>query len=310
MRSSVKQRLFHIFVFFVVSTVIVSAVQLVRSHQWQSDDLTVWVFDVGQGDAIFIDGPDRQVLIDGGPSGVVLEKLNAALPFWDRHIDMIINTHPHADHVTGLLHTLDYYFVDEFYTGGQEYGTEVFARFQARTSEQILIAGDRIDLGGGAYLDVLWPETSLDGERLSDPNAGSIVLALYYGETSMLLTGDIGIEEELALIPLLDEALLPPGADATDLNLVLPSEAERSPAFDILKVGHQGSLTSTHPDFLDVIQPTYSVISVGENSYGHPSPIVLERLEDAGSTVLRTDANGDVRIWSNGGEPEVAVFGL
>ena len=295
MRSSVKKRIFHVIVFFLVSTVIVSAVQLARSHQWRSDDLTVWIFDVGQGDAIFIDGPETQVLIDGGPSGVVLEKLNAVLPFWDRKIDVMINTHPHADHLVGLVHALEFYLFNDIYTAEQPYRSEVYGRFDTRTQEELLLAGDTIDLGEGAYLEVLWPNGSLSNQFLDDPNDGSIVLALYYGETSVLLTGDIGIEQELAMIE------NPPP---------FQGGAGGGYQFDILKIGHHGSITSSHPDFLELISPDYSIISSGENSYGHPSPIVLDRLEAIGSTTLRTDVDGDIRIWSDGGEPRVSIFSL
>ena len=300
MSFNMRKHLLHGMIFFLLSIIVVSAWQLSRAHQWRQDDLTIWVFDVGQGDAIFIDGPEVQVLIDGGPSGVILEKLTAVLPFWDQKIDILVNTHPHADHVTGLVYVMDRYFIDDIYVSGQEYGTEIFGRFEQRAEEKLLLAGDRIDLGGGAYLEVLWPESYLKGQRLDDPNMGSIVLALYYGEMSMLLTGDIGIEEELQLVC----GDSPPSQGGARGGC----RGEVAVEFDILKVGHQGSLTSTHPAFLEVIQPSYSIISVGENSYGHPSPIVLDRLEAIGSTILRTDINGDIRIWSDGGEPEVTVF--
>ena len=278
-----RKRLISGAIFFVVSVIAVTVIPLTISRQWQSDALTVWVFDVGQGDAIFIDGPDMQVLVDGGPNGVILEKLNTVLPIWDGHIDAVINTHPHTDHVAGLVHVLEQYEVDGVYVAGQEYGVEAYQRFDARSDEQLLLAGDVINLGNGAYLETLFPARSLEGEYLSDPNAGSIVLLLHYGETSMLLMGDIGIEEELELIEVLEPV-------------------------DILKIGHHGSITSSHPDFLEMVSPMYSIISLGKNSYGHPSNIVLNRLRSVDSAVLRTDTDGTIRIWSNGGEPEVSIF--
>jgi competence protein ComEC len=292
MSSKQKRRFISGAAFFLFSLVAVTVIPLTISGQWRGDALTIWVFDVGQGDAIFIDGPDAQVLVDGGPNGIILEKLNTVLPIWDRHIDAVINTHPHADHVAGLVHVLDQYAVEDVYVTGQEYGVEAYQRFDAKSDEQLLLAEDIIDLGNGAYLETLFPAASLDGERLSDPNAGSIVLVLHYGETSMLLTGDIGIEEELQLIPLLTKEGL----------------GEVAVGVDVLKVGHHGSITSSHPDFLELLSPTYSIISLGENSYGHPSDIVLDRLHDIGSITLRTDIDGDIRIWSDGGEPEVSIF--
>ena len=134
-------------------------------------------------------------------------------------------------------------------------------------------------------LKVMWPLASLEGERIEDPNAGSIVTLLTYGDSTVLLTGDIGVEEELHLIP-------------------------NMPQIDVLKVGHQGSQTSSAERFLRAIKPSYAVISVGENNYGHPHESVVNRLEDIGAFILRTDLNGDVRIVSDGGEPEVATFDL
>jgi competence protein ComEC len=134
-------------------------------------------------------------------------------------------------------------------------------------------AGARIDLGGGAVLEVLAPrEASFAG----DVNDASLVLRLTYGEASFLLTGDIEARGE--------ELLLSSGA-------ALEST--------VLKVAHHGSLTSTTPAFAQAVAPRVAVVSVGEdNRYGHPAPAVLERLGDA--AVLRTDQHGTVRIKTDG----------
>ena len=258
---------------------------VISGTTFQQDRLAVWVFDVGQGDAIFIDGPEKQILIDGGPNGIVLEKLTSVIPFWDRSIDVIINTHPHADHVTGLNYVLDRYEIEEVWVSGQNYGTDVFAEFESLKTPRLVSSGYEIDLGAGAVLTVLWPEYDLDGQRLDDPNDGSVVTLVTYGDTTILLTGDIGVDEEEQLL-------------------------DHLPRIDVLKVGHQGSITSSSPDFLDVIDPRYAIITVGENDYGHPSPIVLDRLESTGAIILRTDQDGDIRILSDGGEPEVTTFDL
>ncbi|MFH1711787.1 MAG: MBL fold metallo-hydrolase [Patescibacteria group bacterium] len=250
-----------------------------------NEKLAVWIFDVGQGDAIFIDAPEAQILIDGGPSSDILEKLSQIMPFWDRSIDVVINTHPHADHVTGLNYVLERYEVGEVWVSGQEYGTDVFAEFNRLADERLVAAGEEIDLGQSATLKIIWPEHHLDGVYLDDTNDGSIVTLLEYGETSVLLTGDIGVAQERELLDDLDH-------------------------IDVLKVGHQGSLTSSSNEFLRDITPDYAIICVGENDYGHPDPIVLDRFDREGASILRTDLDGDVRITSDGGEPEVAVFDL
>lgn len=253
----------------------------------QQDRVVVWVFDVGQGDAIFIDAPDAQILIDGGPGDEILEKLSAVMPFWDRHIDLIINTHPHADHVTGLNYVLERYVVDDVWVSGQEYGTETFAYFEEliEAKEYIIAAGEEIEVGTGANVTVLWPPDTLEGERLDDPNGGSVVLELNVAGHRVLLTGDIGVDEEFELLE--------------DLHDV-----------DVLKVGHQGSKTSSSMAFLTKVDPEISVISVGENDYGHPHRNVLDRITSIGSTILRTDRDGDVRITLDQEGVRVVLFDL
>ncbi|MFH1632274.1 MAG: MBL fold metallo-hydrolase [bacterium] len=283
--SKIKKHRKELAALLVVFAITIIA-QAIAAGTWFEDDIVaVWVFDVGQGDSIFIDAPEAQILIDGGPDGNVIEKLSAVMPFWDRSIDVVINSHPHADHVTGLVHVLERYFVSEVWWTGQDYGSEVYVYFEdlAQGSFTLVGAGEGIDLGAGATLTVLWPESNIDNELLDDPNAGSIVALLEYGDSTILLTGDVGTDEELAIVEQLGEV-------------------------DVLKVGHQGSMTSSHIYFLEAISPEYSVISVGENDYGHPSPIVIDRLESVGSTVLRTDLDGDVRILTDGGEPSVSTW--
>ncbi len=262
--------------------------QQVLSATWnQPDRVVVWIFDIGQGDAIFIDAPEAQILIDGGPSSLIIEKLSSVMPFWDRSIDYVINTHPHADHVTGLNFVLERYFVDEVWYSGQEYYTETFKYFEELSAEQgsLVKSGSVIDLGAGAKLTVLWPDLNLDNILLDDPNAGSITTLLTYNETTILLTGDIGVDEELQI---LDEL----------------------PHIDVLKVPHQGSMTSSGPIFLRHIEPSVAVITVGKNDYGHPHPIIVDRYKKIGSEIIRTDQDGDVRIISDGGEPQIQLFKL
>lgn len=269
----------------VLGNVVVQSI--VSGKTFSNDRLTVWVFDVGQGDAIFIDSPNKQILVDGGPSAKVLEKLSAVMPFWDRSIDLVINTHPHADHLTGLDYVLERYQVDDVWTTGAPYSTDVYTYFEELApNEEHIKMGEEIDLGHGARLQILWPKDDLSGDYLEDPNEGSIVLLLTFNDSTILLTGDIGVAQE-ALI-------------ASDL-----------PHIDVLKVGHHGSATSTGEILLNAITPDISIISVGENNdYGHPAPSTINRLKGFGSYILRTDLDGDIRIMSDGLEPEIATFDL
>jgi len=236
--------------------------------------VSVWVFDVGQGDAILIDTGDKQMLIDGGPSAAVVEKITAVLPFWDRKIDIILNTHPHADHYTGLIEVLKRYKVERVITSGQSSDSSGYQTFVNIASQLNMLtyvsSGDFIDLDEQVALQVLWPKT-VTGQKLKDPNAGSVVLLLEYIGTRVLLTGDAGYEQEQFLQIVGD--------------------------VDVLKVGHHGSAGSTASAFLRFITPEYSIISSGEgNSYGHPSPLTLDRLRAMGSEIFRTDQHGDIRI--------------
>lgn len=261
---------------------VVLAVNAVRAGTWFNDTvLTVWVFDVGQGDAVFIDAPRMQILVDGGPGSAVLEKLATVLPPWDRSIDMLVATHPHADHVEGLNAVLQQYDVDTVLTSGVSYGEAPAVALEQLAEGKIVHAGRGMswDLGDGARLDAVWPAAPLAHIPLDNPHDANVVLLLTYGDTTMLLTGDAEQETETTW--------------ATTL-----------PHVDVLKVGHHGSDTSTGIVLTNLTTPDVAIISVGaDNTYGHPSALVVDRALRAGAHVFRTDRDHDIRVWSDGGEP-------
>lgn len=249
--------------------------------------LEIWMFDVGQGDALFIEMPTgEQLLIDGGPSDTVLSKLGAVLAPWDRSLDGILLTHPDADHGTGLISVLENYQVEHVYETGVRAHTQMDRSFvQQVEDEQAVVSelreGDVLAFGE-VTLEVLSPAALDKGNR----NDSSIVLLLEYGETSMLLMGDAEKETEQRLQRFI-------------------------PDVDILKVGHHGSLTSSTWNFLEQVRPEISLISAGrDNRYGHPHPIVIDRLNQLGSQVYQTNVHQDVYIRSWGAEPEVRVSPL
>lgn len=238
----------------------------------EEGELHVWVLDVGQGDSILIDDGEYQLLVDGGPDDLVVERLGQILPVWDREIDYILNTHPHADHVRGLIDVQDYYLVGEVFRAPQEYSSQTYKKFLEVYETEELRAGDDLGWEGLGKIEVLWPIEGIEG-KLEDPNAGSVVLLVSVGENDMLLTGDIGVEEEAEIIEMYDLA-----------------------GIEVVKVGHQGSFTSSSREFLEKAGAKVGVISVGENSYGHPHQVILNRLAEFGVKIFRTDLHGSVLV--------------
>lgn len=265
--------------------------------------LTVAFLDVGQGDAIFIEAPGgNQLLIDGGLGRGVLRELSKVMPFYDRSLDVVLATHPDADHIGGLPDVLDKYEVGLFLESGVEGESAVFAGLNSqiqRFAIQKLEArrGMVVDLGQGASLEILFPDRDPSG---METNTASIVARLVYGENEFLLTGDSPSPIENYLISLEGEKCQ--GSTLTVEGLHLNCLQS-----DVLKAGHHGSKTSTGAGFLAAVSPQYVVISAGRNNrYGHPSPEVLEILNNFGAQILRTDQNSRIIFKSDGADLKIA----
>lgn len=275
---------------FVVSALLwASAAKVV--FPWEERPLRIWMLDIGQGDTFFIEFPTgEQWLIDGGPDDSILAKLGSLLLPWDRTLDAILLTHPDADHVTGLVSVLDRYDVDTIYETGVRAHTpndEAFTnRLEPKMSGRtLLVAGDVLRVGD-VTLTVVWPNEFQADTYPEKRNNFSINFVLEYGDTRVLFTGDA---EEIV-----EEDVGPRVGDV-----------------DVLKVGHHGSLTSSSWEFLQAIDPEVALISMGkENSYGHPHPVVIERLIQIGAAILRTDLHRDVLLTSYGEEPVVQPIPL
>ncbi len=248
-----------------------------------SGRLTVTFLDIGQGDAILIEAPEGQrILVDGGPSGeAITAALGRNLPFYDRRIDLVVLTHPQADHLGGLPAVLENYNVravlaDPVHTDSALYDVWTDSLRAAGVPVTPAERGQSIDLQDDAGLSVLNPAAGVTATDAAALNDTSVVLRLTMGNFSFLLTGDISVQAEAAIV-----------RGGTDLEA------------DVLKVAHHGSLTSTSPLFLRRVRPLLDVISVGaDNRFGHPAPEVLRRLRD--DTVLRTDLSGDVTVSTDG----------
>ena len=248
--------------------------------------LEVSFFDVGQGDAIFIETPQRhQILIDGGPDSKILEKLGENLPFWDRTIDLIILTHPEADHLAGLLEVLKRYKVENILWTGVLRDTAEFKEWQGLIEEEKIKEGTKIKIAQAGqkiicsgclleqYVEILSPLENLEGKEFKDSNNTSIIGRLVFGENSFLFTGDIYKSVEKKLIE--------NGANIHS---------------DVLKISHHGSKTSSTEEFIKEVSPEIAVISVGKNKYGHPYQETLETLTKYGIKILRTDLDSDIKI--------------
>lgn len=252
----------------------------------QSDGLLrVYFLDVGQGDAALIETPDgKQILIDGGPDGAVVQKLGELISPYDRTLDALILSHPHADHITGFMDVLVRYDVERVVQSDITYDSSQFRAWQdAVASEGSLVveakSGTVLDLGNGVTLTVVYPLTSAGGVTTKDPHKFMTVAVLRYKNAAVMFTGDMEAPEEKRLMRNL----------AAELDV------------DVLKVGHHGSKTSTSDEFLAVTSPQAAVISVGVgNSYHLPSPEVLERIASAGIPYYRTDVDGDVVLSTDG----------
>jgi len=260
------------------------------NHQY----LEVNFFDVGQGDAIFIETPlKQQILIDGGPDSQILEKLGKEMPFWDRTIDLVILTHPEKDHLFGLLEVLKRYKIKNILWTGVIRDTpewEEWDRLIKKENANIRIAeaGERVILKKNSqsiFIDILYPEENLEGEIFKDSNDTSIVGRLVFAKNSFLFTGDItrGAEEKLL--------------QEREKSIFLNS--------NVLKIAHHGSNTSSSEQFLEKVSPLIAVIPVGENNYGHPTEELLARLNNFGIEILRTDKDGDIKFVSDGNNIKV-----
>lgn len=241
---------------------------------------SVVVLDVGQGDAIYIDAPQHiDVLIDGGPDAAVVEKLSAHMPFFDRTIELVIITHPHADHLAGLMAVAERYTIEKVIEADTGYDSSLVERWKTLKREKGIVtispqAGQRLELGSEVALNILYPAAEDLAQQTDDANEFSVVAQLEVGQRSMLLTGDLpGITESKLL----------------QRNLKLSA--------DILKIAHHGSATSSREDFVKAVQPRAALLSVGQtNRYRHPSPRVIELFSKLHTPLFRTDEDGDIVI--------------
>jgi competence protein ComEC len=261
--------------------ILVSALTAVRPD----DRLHVSFLDVGQGDAILISKGNQQVLVDGGPSpqAITLE-LSDKMPFWDRTIELVVLTHPNADHITGLVEVLDSYQVEQVLSPDIDCELAICDEWLRLIEDKGIeytsaCAGQRIEFDG-VVIEVLNPQNPLLLGTESDADNNGVVLHVSFDDISFLLTADIMWQGEFELI------------------------TQRAiPQCTVLKVAHHGSATSTTPEFLAVASPQIAVISVGaDNGFGHPNNEVIQRLEEeiGAENIYRTDEESTIEFITDG----------
>ncbi len=280
MKSTLSQYGKVFFLVICVSILLVSVYVIIFHATTQT--LRVSFLDIGQGDSILIQTPSgHDMLIDGGPTDAVLEKLHQRMSYFDRDIDVMIATHGDADHITGLIPVLEQYDVKQFVKSPIEAHTGIFDDLlshitqegsEVHTGEK----GDVIDFGDGVVAYVLYPGADISPK--TETNDASVSVVVTYGEQSFLLTGDLGSTHEGELI----QAILPKHITA-------------------YKAGHHGSKYSSGEQLLTYIKPEYSVISAGaDNKYGHPNQEAIGRLQKYSKEILSTIDRGTITFVTDG----------
>jgi len=282
------------------------------------DNLTVTFFDIGEADSIFITTPDkRKILIDGGEEdGQVLKKLATKIPTHDSYIDLIISTHPHADHLGGLIDILKNYQVGQVWLTGVTHTSKTYLDFlnllaQKNINTRLIYSCgysvdnfndtilainnldeldkthclDELKINSQINLKILHPLENLKDKKIKNLNNSSIVLKLNYKQNSFLFMGDAELPSEQRILATFPVAEL---------------------KADVIKIAHQGSSDASSQEFLQAVQPDYAVILTGaDNPYGHPSLRIIRRLERLGIKILRTDQDGDIEFKTDGNKLKI-----
>lgn len=262
--------------FFICTTIILV---IISFYYVPDQKVHIYFLDVGQGDSIFLKTPKNQnIIIDGGPDTKVLEELGKVMFFMDRTIDLMILTHPHSDHIRGLIEILKRYKVKNvMFTGISSDSADYheFIKIIKDKNINIIFPDDEVDLylGDQTFIDILYPFESLFGQNIENLNNSSIALKIIYKDHKILLTGD----DEAPI----ESEILENGSDIHS---------------DIFKAGHHGSRTANTSAFLKAVKPQKIGIQCGiGNSFGHPHFEILSRLSELGiSDIKRNDLDGRI----------------
>lgn len=254
--------------------------QETKNNIINGEELIVDYIDVGQADSILLRTKDTAMLIDAGNNGDGEDVVKYIKDKGINELEYLIGTHPHEDHIGGLDNVINEFNIGTIYmpnitTNTKTYEDVLTAIENKGLNINIPKKGDKFNLGKAEC--EMMTDSILDKNNL---NLASIVIKVTFGNNTFLFTGDAEIENE---------------------------ETINWPKVDVLKVGHHGSNTSTSEEFLNQIQPKIAIISVGkDNDYGHPNSETIQKLENIGSKIYRTDENGTIEIISNGNELNIS----
>ncbi len=263
--------------------VVLDGIFLSALYQRTHGVLKVSFLNVGQGDAVFIQAPNgNQLLYDAGPpTGAVLRELSKEMSFWDRSIDVAMFSHPDMDHMGGFIDVFNQYHIDLTLEPGASSTNGVWGEAEKIIREKhighlIARKGMMISLGDGVYADILYPDHDVTN---SETNSASIVMRIRYGDTAVLVSGDLPSNLEEYEVATYGDSL----------------------HAQVLKLGHHGSRTSSSEAWLRAVAPDVAVISAGlNNRYGHPHKEVLALLEKLHIPYLVTFKEGTINFVSDG----------
>ncbi|MED3877231.1 MBL fold metallo-hydrolase [Lysinibacillus capsici] len=240
-------------------------------------EMQVHFIDVGQGDSILIESPSgKTMLIDGGVKGAGQQIVSYLKELGINKLDIVVATHPDADHIGGLIPVLDNMTIEQFFDSGKVHTSQTFEEMLTRIDEKnipyhVPKIGDDIEFDKDVNVKVLNAN-----DQATDNNDASIVLKMTYGNVSFLLTGDAGVA--------LEKEMLQYDVKAT-----------------VLKAGHHGSNTSSSEEFIQAVKPEVTILSYGEdNKYGHPHAEIVDRLQAIGSKIYATADLGTITVSTDG----------
>ena len=243
-----------------------------------NEDPEIIFFDVGQGDAILIQEGDFQVLVDGGPDDSVVFKLAKRMPSYDKNIEIVILTHPHEDHIRGLMNVLDEFTVERVFINRIEYNNKVY---------EDLLSG---------YKDIIFEVKEGDKFKYKDIEGEIIYPILNKGSNSRMQDKNINNESIVTLLDIKGKRLLLMGDAEQEVENKLLKESSLENIY-ILKAGHHCSRTATSDMFLGAVNPRVAICSYGEgNKFGHPHYETVEKFKKYNVQYLETAKEGDIVI--------------